>query len=107
MRKEIIILIIGMSIVSLLPRMLPIGSLSRFEFPERFKNWLSYIPAAVLASLLAMSVLAPDKAVDISPQNHYLLAFVPTFIVAILTRNLFYTLAIGISCMAAINHFMG
>ncbi|NLU49482.1 MAG: AzlD domain-containing protein [Syntrophomonadaceae bacterium] len=106
MRKEIVLLIIGMSIVSLLPRMFPIGTLSRFEFPERVKEWLSYIPAAVLGSLLAMSVLVRNKTIDFSLQNHYVLAFIPTFAVAVFTRNLFYTLATGIGCMAVINHLL-
>lgn len=99
-------MIIGMSAVSLLPRMFPIGTLSRFEFPERFKEWLSYIPAAVLGSLLAVSVLVRGKQVDISLDNYFILAFIPTFAVAWRTKNLFYTLATGIGVMALINHLL-
>lgn len=100
-----LLLIIGMSAVSLLPRMFPIATLSRFEFPERFKEWLSYIPAAVLGSLLAVSVLVRNSKIDISLHNEYILAFVPTFAVAVLTKSLFSTLATGIGVMALINYF--
>ncbi len=101
-----VLLIIGMSVVSLAPRMLPIGTLSRLEFPERLQEWLSYIPAAVLGSLLAMSILIRDKALAINISNQYIWAFIPTFVVAVFTRNLFYTLAVGIGCMALINNFL-
>lgn len=100
MRQEIVLVILGMALVTAIPRFLPVTILSRFEFPEKFKEWLSYIAPAVLAALVAVSVLAPDSTIVISPGNLYIWAFIPTLLVAIYTRSPFYTLVTGIGAMA-------
>jgi branched-subunit amino acid transport protein len=93
-------MIIGVSIVSILPRILPVALFSRFEFPAPLKRWLSFVAPAVLSSLTALSVLAPDGYIDISIQNMYIWAFIPTILTAIKTRSLFYSLLVGIVTMA-------
>lgn len=100
MRQEIVLVILGMALVTAVPRFLPVAILSRFEFPEKFKEWLSYIAPAVLAALVAVSVLAPDGTIVIAPDNLYIWAFIPTLLVAIYTRSPFYTLVTGIGVMA-------
>ena len=94
------IMIIGVSIVSILPRILTVALFSRFEFPAPLKRWLSFVAPAVLSSLTALSVLAPDGYIDISIQNMYIWAFIPTILTAIKTRSLFYSLLVGIVTMA-------
>jgi len=93
---SIILMILGVSAVSLLPRMLPVAILSRWEFPEQLKKWLSFVAPAVLGGLAAVSVLAPEGVISIKPTNIYLWAAIPTFITAIKSRSLFYTLLVGI-----------
>ena len=100
MRQEIVLVILGMALVTAVPRFLPVAILSRFEFPEKLKEWLSYIAPAVLAALVAVSVLAPDGTIVITPGNLYIWAFIPTLLVAIYTRSPFYTLVTGIGVMA-------
>lgn len=107
MRQEIFWLVIGMSLVTALPRVLPVALLSRLEFPARLKEWLSYIAPAVLGGLLAVSILAPRGAIDLSPGNTYIWAFVPTMLVAVFTRSLLYTMVTGIGVMALCNHLLG
>lgn len=99
-------MIIGVSIVSLLPRILPVALLSRFEFPDKLKQWLSYVAPAVLGALAAVSVLAPSGKIDISISNIYIWAFIPTFLVAVKSKSLFYTLATGIIAMAILYNFI-
>lgn len=96
-----------MALVTAVPRFLPVAILSRFEFPDKFKEWLSYIAPAVLSALLAVSVAAPEGSIDISMRNQYLLAFLPTLAVAVFTKSLFYTLTIGILCMALLHRLAG
>lgn len=86
--------------MSILPRILPVALFSRFEFPAPLKRWLSFVAPAVLSSLTALSVLAPDGYIDISIQNMYIWAFIPTILTAIKTRSLFYSLLVGIVTMA-------
>lgn len=100
------IMIIGVSIVSILPRILPVAMFSRYEFPEPLKRWLSFVAPAVLSSLTAMSVLAPGGYIDISIHNMYIWAFIPTLLIAIKTRSLFYSLSVGIIAMALLYNFI-
>lgn len=107
MENSIWWMILGVSAVSLLPRMLPVALFSRREFPEPLKRWLSYVAPAVLGALTALSVLAPAGKIDISADNLYIWAFIPTFLIALKTRSLFYSLLTGIICMALLYNFIG
>mgnify|MGYP003798717419 FL=1 len=104
---SIILMIFGVSAVSLLPRMLPVAILSRWEFPQLLQKWLSFVAPAVLGGLAALSILAPKGFIHFSSSNLYLWACIPTFIVAIKTRSLFYTLLVGILTMALLYNFAG
>lgn len=100
------IMIAGVSLVSILPRILPVALFSRYEFPEPLKRWLSFIAPAVLGALAALSVLAPEGYIDISFLNRYIWVFIPTLLVAIKTRSLFYSLLFGIVTMALMYNFI-
>ncbi|MCS1350395.1 AzlD domain-containing protein [Mechercharimyces sp. CAU 1602] len=54
-------LIVGMSIVTLLPRLVPIWIVDRFSPPPWVKEWLSYIPYAALGALTFPGVLTVVK----------------------------------------------
>ncbi len=99
-------MIIGVSLATMLPRILPIAVLSRFEFPELFTKWLSFVGPAVLGALTAISILAPEGEIFISVKNKFIWAFFPTFLIAIKTRSLFYTLITGIITMAILYNFL-
>ena len=103
--NSIWIMIIGVSIVSILPRILPVALLSRYEFPAPLKRWLSFVAPAVLSSLTTLSVLAPDGFIDISIYNSFIWAFIPTLLVAVKTRSLLYSLLTGIVTMALLYNF--
>ena len=101
------IMIIGVSIVSLAPRIFPVAFFSRYEFSAVVKEWLSFVAPAVLGGLTALSILAPQGKIDISIQNIYLWAFLPTIVVAVRFKNLFITLLVGIATMAFLYSFLG
>ncbi|HBI27320.1 MAG: AzlD domain-containing protein [Syntrophaceticus sp.] len=101
------LMIIGVSIVSLTPRIFPVAFFSRYDFPAVVKEWLSFVAPAVLGGLTAVSILAPRGVIDISIQNIYIWAFLPTIVVAVKTKNLFITLLVGIGTMALIYNFFG
>ncbi len=102
---DIWLMIIGVSVVSLLPRILPVAFLSRFKFPPWLQRWLSFIAPAVLGALTAMSVLAPEGRIYINSSNIYIWAFIPTLLVAIKSRSLFLSLLTGIGSMAVLYNF--
>lgn len=96
MRSEWILLIAGMTLVTWGPRVFPLLFLHRRAIPEPLLRWLSFIPVAILAALLAPSLAVVDGRLDLSPRNLYLLAAIPTVLVALSNRrNLFLTALVG------------
>lgn len=99
-------MILGMTLVTYIPRFLPVAVLSRLEIPEIVVAWLRYIPAAILASLLFPGILVKEKELFINLQNTYLMAALPTFIVAVYKRNIFLTVIAGMAAVILIE-FLG
>ncbi|ACT01600.1 AzlD domain-containing protein [Paenibacillus sp. JDR-2] len=95
-RWDILAVIIGASIVTFLPRVLPLVVLSRLQIPDLAMRWLSYIPVAVMAALLGNELLMTDGRLTALKDNIELIAALPTFLVAIFTRSLLGTIITGV-----------
>ena len=99
-RPAILALFAGMALVTYLPRMLPLAVLSRFQLPPLLLRWLGFVPVAVLSALLAKELLVQNGALAFSITNPFLLAAVPTFVVAVWSRSLMGTVLTGIVAVA-------
>ncbi|MGI5823369.1 MAG: AzlD domain-containing protein [Dethiobacteria bacterium] len=107
-RNTIFIIILCMALVTYLPRLLPILLLSRRKLPPQVKTWLAYIPAAVLASLLGPVLFLADGRLTLHPvPNPYFWAALPSLAVALLTKNMFLTILIGMAGVALLRLFTG
>ncbi len=51
-RTEILILVIGMVLVTYIPRLIPFAFLRAEKIPEKWRDYLSHIPHAALGALL-------------------------------------------------------
>lgn len=90
-----------MTLVTALPRILPLLFLAGRSLPPFVARWLSYVPVAVLAALLAPSLLSPQGALTLAPaDNLYFWAGLPTFALALKTRNLFLTVLGGMIALS-------
>ncbi|NLK68828.1 MAG: AzlD domain-containing protein [Clostridiaceae bacterium] len=103
MEQQAILIILGMSIVTYIPRALPIIVLSKFKLPDWFLRWLKYIPVAILSALLVPEVVIFEDSVNFSLDNKNLLAAIPSLLVAYKTKNLFVTVSVGIMSMLILN----
>lgn len=103
MDKKTILIVLGMSIVTYIPRALPIVILSKLKIPDWFLNWLKYIPVAVLSALLVPGILVSDGAMNFSLGNRSLIAAVPCILIAAKTKNLFITVLSGMLVMLLLN----
>ncbi|MEW5866616.1 MAG: AzlD domain-containing protein [Bacillota bacterium] len=92
---RILAIIVAMFAVTYPSRALPLVALSRVQMPSWLKNWLSHVPVAVLASLAASSVLVADGRLVPASGNVYLLASLPTLVVAARTRSLVLSVIVG------------
>lgn len=105
MDRQILILILGTALVTYLPRMLPLVVLSRARLPEVFLRWLGFIPAAVLAALLAPGLLLPQGKLALTG-NPYLLAAIPAGLVAVKTRSMALTIVSGMAAMVFFQYWL-
>ena len=88
-------MILGMTLVTYIPRMLPVTLLSKVKIPDLMVRILKFVGPAILASLLAPALFITDGSINISLNNSYLLAAIPTFLTAYLTRSIFTTVFLG------------
>lgn len=95
-RWSIFLIILGSALVTFIPRVLPIAILSRVELPEWAMRWLSYVPISVMAALVGQELLMPSGKLEPLQHNLDLIAALPTFIIAIVTRSLLGTVVVGI-----------
>jgi 4-azaleucine resistance transporter AzlC len=99
-RPAMLAIFLGMALVTYLPRMLPLVVLSRFQLPPIVLRWLSFVPVSVLSALLAKELLISGGKLGLPPAHPQLLAAIPAFLVAALTRSLMGTVLTGIAAMA-------
>ena len=99
-QKTILITILGMGVVTYLPRLLPVLLLSSKKLPPLVETWLRYVPVAVLSAMLLPSLAVNDGALDFSSSNLFLWAAIPTFLVAWKTRSLFGSVIVGMAVVA-------
>ena len=105
--KIIFITILGMAVVTYLPRLLPVWLLSSHSLPAPVILWLRYVPAAVLSAMLFPSLLIEQGKLNFSWNNLYLVAALPTLLVAWKTRSLFGAVVTGMALVAAGRFFFG
>lgn len=104
---DIWLMICGVALFSLAPRIIPVALFTRFKMPPWLEKWLSFVAPAVLGALTAVSVLAPGGTIDFGRDNLYIWAAIPTLAAGLISKSIFLTLLVGIVSMALLFHFMG
>ncbi len=99
-------LLLGMTFVMVIPRVAPFLMLTGRHIPPFFVTWLSFVPVSILAALLAPELLLKNNALDLSQDNLFLLAAIPTFFIAWKTENLMLALCVGMGGLALMRAFL-
>ena len=102
---EILLIIAGMMLVTYGPRLLPIAALSSRSLPKWLVDWLQLIPAAVLAAMLLPSLILTEHELNLSPDNVYIWAALPTFAVAKWTGSFVGAIVAGMAVVALVRLF--
>ena len=92
---DYILLLLGMGVVTFLPRWLPLIYLTRMSLPKWFTDWLDLIPAAILSAILLPALITsgdPKQLVILRPE---LFVAVPVFGFAWKTKSLGGTVIVG------------
>ena len=99
-----IYLIVGMGIVTYVPRMLPATILSKRDIPDILVTFLQYVPVAVLSALLFPGILMVDNKLYLVPSNSLLIATVFTFPLAYWKKSMFLTVLVGMGIVIFLNN---
>jgi branched-subunit amino acid transport protein len=104
---EIWAIVIGMGVANYVIRLTPFAALSKVEIPVVVRRWLSYVPVAVLAAIVANEVLLP-KGEWLAPwDNPYLIAAIPTAATYWWTKSFIGTTLLGIVYFLVVRALLG
>ena len=108
LRPQILWLILGTALVTVLPRVLPMILVKRVRLPGWLVAWLGYVPVAVMAALLTQQVLLPGgDGISLPPENWRLVAILPVLVVTYLTRNVVAAVIVGVLAMTLLLWLLG
>ncbi|MDX1593099.1 MAG: AzlD domain-containing protein [Gammaproteobacteria bacterium] len=91
--------IIGAGLCTWLLRLSFIETWQWIPVPALLHRALRYVPAAVMAALVAPALLRSGGAIDLSPDNLRLAAGLVAAVVAWFSRNVLLTLAVGMGSL--------
>lgn len=97
MKSEILSIIIGMGMVTYVPRWLPLFFLSRRRLPSWLIDWLDFIPAAILSALILPSLVTTGESRHFDFYKPDFWVAIPTLIFALKTKSLAGTVVIGMA----------
>lgn len=89
-------LIAGMALLTFIPRYIPFGLAGKVTISPLLSRALSFVPIAVLTVIIVQSAFIRDGKVVFGFENHYLIASMVSFIVALVSRQLYLTIALGL-----------
>ncbi|MCP3892427.1 MAG: AzlD domain-containing protein [Desulfobulbaceae bacterium] len=98
--------IVGMAVVTYIPRLLPVLFLSGKQLQPFIASWLKLIPPAVLAAMLVPSLLVREDTVTLAFENLFFWAAVIAFPVAWKFKSLSVTVVVGMG-LVALGRYMG
>jgi branched-subunit amino acid transport protein len=103
MTRDEILLIFGMFLVTFGVRYPVLALVGKLPLPEAAFRALRYVPAAVLAAIIAPAIILDTRGqLAINLGNEYLIAGIVTFFVAWRAKNMLLTIVIGMVTLIAL-----
>ena len=90
------LLIVGMMLVTFIPRYLPLAFVNRFNLSPFFIHSLSYIPVAVLSAIVGQNIFFIENTLTVSLDNNRLIVGLLAMLVALITKSLWWTVIVGL-----------
>ena len=91
------LLIAAMTVLTFIPRYLPFGLAGKVKIPPILKSALTYVPIAILTSIITKSSLIREGEIVINMSNHYLFAVLAAFVSALISHRLIVILTVGLT----------
>ena len=99
-----VLLILGCALVTWIPRILPFVLVKNMKLPKIVLRWLAYIPVCILSALVIEGFFKKDSTI-VTVQWINILVFIPTLLVALLSKSLSKTVIAGVVTMAGFRFF--
>jgi branched-subunit amino acid transport protein len=94
-QSHILLLVLGMGLVTYLPRWGPLFLLSGRNLPPWLAHWLDLIPVAILSALVAPELLLSGNPPQLDLLQSKLWVALPTFLFAMWSKSLGGTVLFG------------
>ncbi|AGZ25689.1 MULTISPECIES: AzlD domain-containing protein [Staphylococcus] len=105
--QHMLIIIILCGIVTILVRVIPFMMISRVNLPDVIIQWLSFIPITLFTALVLDGIIQQHEgSVGYTLNVPFIIALIPTVLLAIYTRSLTWTILGGIAFIAALRFFL-
>ena len=95
MNADYVLVIVGMGLVTYIPRWFPLFMLTRRQLPRWFIEWLDFIPAAILSALVLPYLVTAGEPRHLDFCRPELIVAIPTLAFALKTRSLAGTVLVG------------
>lgn len=96
LRWDVFLIILGTSLATFIPRVVPLLVLSRFELPDWANRWLSFVPISVMAALIGQELFIHEGKLLSITNKLELIAAIPAFFIAVKTRSILATVIVGV-----------
>ncbi|MFZ1569806.1 MAG: AzlD domain-containing protein [Thiolinea sp.] len=93
---SVIITIFGMFVVTFSIRFVLFARAHRIQLPLWLEESLAYVPVAVLTAIIMPMMLMPNKQLDLSWQNPWLLGGLAAFVIGLILKKPLLTIAVGV-----------
>jgi branched-subunit amino acid transport protein len=102
-----ILLVIGMGLVTYIPRWFPLFFLSQRKLPQWFIEWLDMIPVAILSALIFSDLFVTGDPRHLDVLQVKSILAIPTFLFALRTKSLGGTVIVGMVLFWLAGMFVG
>ncbi|MCR4667342.1 MAG: AzlD domain-containing protein [Desulfovibrio sp.] len=103
--QQLLLCLLGCILVTVGPKILPITFLESSALPPIFRRWLDFVPVAVMAALVGSEIFFYDGVFNLSTTNLFLMVSIPSFVVALISKNYFLPIAVGIGLLILARHY--
>jgi branched-subunit amino acid transport protein len=95
MKMETFGIILGMAVVTFIPRFLPMALLTKWTLPEKMKQGLDYMPTAILSAIVFPLLLFDTTSRSCMIQPQILLSALPVFVFSWRVRSVWGAVLLG------------
>lgn len=105
MRENVLLMIVGMSVLSFAIRYLPIELLRSRRLAPTLEKLLCSLPIGILAALIAQAVFLRSGTMTSGLSDYYLPGFMVCLLVAAFTRNITALMFFGMATVGLLHAF--